>query len=129
MSRFEFLETEEETETEEEVVSEYVHKETYSFPHLKFAGSSSWREQASCAKLPKNMFFFEVVKGRPKAYKALYQRAVSICRDCPVRLSCYEFAVKNCEAAGIWAGTTAKQRKALYKKYLVTGTLESPPAI
>lgn len=40
--------------------------------------------------------------------------AVAICRDCPVATACLEYALSHPEGQwGIWAGTTARQRRAI----------------
>jgi hypothetical protein len=38
------------------------------------------------------------------------RQAVSLCRGCPVRLLCLDYALSNNEIYGVWGGTSAKQR-------------------
>jgi hypothetical protein len=41
---------------------------------------------------------------------AAYQRAKTVCRDCPVREACLAHALKNDEREGVWGGTTPVER-------------------
>ncbi|MCG5212582.1 WhiB family transcriptional regulator [Streptosporangium sp. KLBMP 9127] len=46
-------------------------------------------------------------------------RAVrAICGECPVRGPCLRFALETGQAAGIWAGTTEQERRAMREKVL-----------
>lgn len=94
-----------------------------SLPGLKFSGNQDWREYAACAKLPKNLFFYE---GRgAKGNKELLD-SVNVCLKCPVRRQCLEFAVKNNEPYGQWAGTFPDERAKMHKEYLATGIVGTP---
>jgi WhiB family redox-sensing transcriptional regulator len=42
-------------------------------------------------------------------------RAKAICKDCPVKLECLQHALDNDEA-GIWGGTTEKERRSLLRR-------------
>lgn len=94
-----------------------------SLPGLKFSGDQSWREHAACAKLPKDLFFYE---GRGQKQKQELLDSVSVCLSCPVRRQCLEFAVKNNEPYGQWAGTFPAERAKMYKEYLATGIVGTP---
>lgn len=39
----------------------------------------------------------------------------SVCRKCPVRVECLEYALVNNEPYGVWGGLTTKERKRLIK--------------
>jgi WhiB family redox-sensing transcriptional regulator len=97
-----------------------------SLPSLKFIGSIDWREQASCSDLPKAVFFeynsVSIPFSKRKHFKGI---AVRTCAKCPVRSDCYEFAVKNDEQFGIWAGLTPDERKPIAKAFKKTGILET----
>lgn len=101
-----------------------------SLPQLRFVQSTDWREDARCASLPKDVFFSysDSNKGGPRNQREIrVRKARAVCRLCPVIDKCYEFAVKNNEPHGIWAGTLPEQRKYLYKRFRKTGILESLP--
>jgi WhiB family redox-sensing transcriptional regulator len=38
-----------------------------------------------------------------------------ICRDCPVRAICLDWALANGQEAGIWGGLTEDQRRRLHR--------------
>jgi len=122
--------------------------EQISLPSLKHALSVSWREFSACAKIPKDVFFeYRVnshkdrVLSTPTSNLKVVDDSVDVrqtrahnghlalktCGTCPVRSDCYEFAVKNNERFGIWAGTTPETRDRLYKEFCATGTLVSLP--
>ena len=98
----------------------------FSLPVLRHVMSLSWRANAECATLPKDIFFdYKVGLKKDKAYRL--NLAMSTCSMCPVRTDCYEFAVLNNEPHGIWAGTLPEQRRKLYNDYIKTGNLEPLP--
>lgn len=39
------------------------------------------------------------------------RRAKFICRGCPVRITCREYALENYEQIGVWGGMTVRERK------------------
>jgi WhiB family redox-sensing transcriptional regulator len=45
--------------------------------------------------------------------RAAAERAKAICRSCPVRPACLEWALGANERTGIWGGTTPNERRAL----------------
>jgi WhiB family transcriptional regulator, redox-sensing transcriptional regulator len=45
--------------------------------------------------------------------RATAERAKAICRICPVRSACLEWALASNERTGIWGGTTPNERRAL----------------
>ncbi len=93
-----------------------------SFPSLKHVMSLAWREHAACAKLAKSVFFdYNDIHLKAVERREQKKLAMDTCAGCPVRSECYEFAVKNYEPYGIWAGTIPDERKALYKEYVKTG--------
>lgn len=101
-----------------------------SLPRLRHVMGTDWRDFARCSKLPKNIFFDYAAVGIGKRkMMANIKMARAVCRHCPVREKCYEFAVKNNETHGIWAGTLPTERKPLYKTYVKTGILEKMPVL
>jgi WhiB family redox-sensing transcriptional regulator len=56
--------------------------------------------------------------------RATAERAKAICRICPVRSACLEWAMAANERTGIWGGTTPNERRALRRtdaKALISG--------
>ena len=43
--------------------------------------------------------------------------AKKVCRDCPVRRPCLDYAMNNNERHGIWGGLTRRERRLLRRKY------------
>jgi len=61
-----------------------------------------WRDRAACAGTDGEMFFAEDGEG--------IDRAVDVCRACPVKRDCLTYALDNHIRAGIWGGITERQR-------------------
>ena len=74
---------------------------------------TSWRSSASCTGENAVYFFapshFE--RKPEKDYREGHARA--LCRDCPVRVTCLEYALAVGETHGIWGGLNELERKAL----------------
>ncbi len=68
----------------------------------------SWMEDALCAQTDPDLFYPE--KGGSTA------PATSICRSCPVRAECLEYAVSHDIRHGIWGGTSDNDRKRLARE-------------
>ena len=66
---------------------------------------SKWMAKAACTGMDFNTFFPE--KGRSDAAKM----AKEICRSCPVRVRCLEYANNNGIMYGIWGGVSVTERK------------------
>jgi len=68
-------------------------------------GIPEWQDHALCAQSDPDAWFPE--KGgsveQPKA----------ICRRCPVRVECLEFAIEHNERFGVWGGLSERQRRPL----------------
>lgn len=70
----------------------------------------TWMVDAACANTDPDLWFPQH-GDLPTA-----ERAKSICRDCPVRAQCLEFALRTGQTAGIYAGYSAKSLQALRRK-------------
>lgn len=66
-----------------------------------------WQGQARCLEVDPEIFFPER-GGSSKAARA-------VCNDCPVRIECLRYALKNREQFGIWGGTSERERRKLRK--------------
>jgi len=68
----------------------------------------NWRARAACWNADPELFFPEGVAG-PALESAA--RAKRICRGCPVRARCLDWALGHA-AFGIWGGRTQEERRA-----------------
>jgi WhiB family redox-sensing transcriptional regulator len=62
-----------------------------------------WQDRAACADLPVDWFYPD--KGRRA------DRAKAVCRRCPVRVECGDYAIATNEVDGIWGGMSRRQRE------------------
>jgi WhiB family redox-sensing transcriptional regulator len=71
-----------------------------------------WRLRAACSQTTAHLFFpaagYEHAKQRRRRERA----ALAICRRCPVRQACLEFAIEIRDRDAILGGTTPDQRRA-----------------
>ena len=70
-----------------------------------FPETPAWMSDASCAEIGGEPFFEEV--------GASSRQAIAICRACPVREQCLQYALDNQEAWGLWGGLLPHQRRRL----------------
>lgn len=66
-------------------------------------GDTEWRRRAACRGSDPGLFFPS--DDEPK------DDAKALCRRCPVRQACLDFALANREDHGIWGGTGARERE------------------
>lgn len=69
-----------------------------------------WREQAACVDSDPELWF-PLSEGRVFEKETL--AAKRICAQCPVKLQCLDEAMPVTWLAGIWGGTTERERRAL----------------
>lgn len=68
----------------------------------------TWMSKAACVGQPVTWWFPE----NAAAYEeADAQKALRICRGCPVRHKCLQWALKHTDQHGIYAGLTPQQRR------------------
>lgn len=70
-------------------------------------GDTSWMQHAACIDIFPEVFF-------PKSenHSTEVGMAKTVCRTCPVRDQCLQFAIDNL-VIGIWGGTTTEERQQL----------------
>ncbi|NUR57191.1 MAG: WhiB family transcriptional regulator [Catenulispora sp.] len=68
-----------------------------------------WQTRAACRGMAASVFFSPHYE-RGDSRRRREQRATSICRGCPVREQCAEFALRTGQAFGIWGGLTETDR-------------------
>jgi len=73
-----------------------------SFSYLAFNNIrfEEWREQAACNSWHIDPEMFFPLTGHGKAF----DRAVRVCRRCPVQSECLEHATTNRYTDGVWGG-------------------------
>jgi WhiB family redox-sensing transcriptional regulator len=71
----------------------------------------SWMESAACIDMPLDMF----VPGPGRLGAADTRKAVAICRQCPVRQACLDYALEHPDMAGVWGGTSHRERNRIHK--------------
>lgn len=62
-----------------------------------------WQDDANCLGVGLNLFFPE--RGVSTS------EAKEVCRDCPVRNVCLEYAIVNSEKFGVWGGLSERERR------------------
>ena len=74
----------------------------------------NWREESACRDLDANLFFPAGETG-PAALQIA--QAKTICRACPVREACLDFALVTHQDYGIWGGTTEDERRQIRRQW------------
>jgi WhiB family redox-sensing transcriptional regulator len=76
-----------------------------------------WHMLAACCRTDKSVFFgSSSPEERPAYTLSSIRKARAICASCPVFNECLAHAIKQREDYGLWAGTTMRQRKELFRK-------------
>ncbi|WP_327312297.1 WhiB family transcriptional regulator [Streptomyces sp. NBC_01235] len=72
-----------------------------------------WRQHAACRREDPDLFFPIGTSG-----PALLQteQAKAVCRRCPVREPCLEWAMETDQTLGVWGGTDEAERRALRRR-------------
>jgi WhiB family redox-sensing transcriptional regulator len=68
----------------------------------------SWRQHAACRGLEPEVFY-------PVSEEQI-DEAKSVCRECPVREPCLEYALVNRERDGVWGGATERERRRMIRQ-------------
>jgi WhiB family redox-sensing transcriptional regulator len=77
------------------------------------SGIDDWMKSAACRD--QNTADFFILRGDPQQ-RVKRVRAYAICRDCPVKRDCLDYAVVNHEL-GIWGGTTDRERRIIRRNW------------
>ena len=73
----------------------------------------TWQARALCRGPQAEMFFPQTHAERKEEKLQREDRAKEICRTCPVRPDCLEYAIRIREPHGIWGGLNEVERKQL----------------
>jgi WhiB family transcriptional regulator, redox-sensing transcriptional regulator len=72
--------------------------------------NSDWRDSAACRGTDTDLFFPDWAVGTAKQG---IEQAKRLCRDCPVRAQCLDWALDRGVAFGIWGGFTEDERRTI----------------
>lgn len=70
-----------------------------------------WMLKAACVDTPLEVFF----PGPGRLGAADTKKAVAICSTCPVRQACLDYALTIPDMAGVWGGTSHRERMRMHK--------------
>lgn len=76
----------------------------------------AWQDDALCAEVGGDVWF-------PEEHESPRQ-AKEVCRRCPVRVECLEYALDNDLRFGVWGGTSERERQKI-RKQRATGQQEA----
>ncbi|WP_205315465.1 WhiB family transcriptional regulator [Nonomuraea lactucae] len=82
-----------------------------------------WSRRAACQAMDPELFFPISLEGPGREQ---VQRAKAVCRGCPVRRPCLDYAMDTRQTDGVWGGTDPSQRRAI--TLAATRPPESVPA-
>jgi WhiB family redox-sensing transcriptional regulator len=71
---------------------------------------AAWRSAAACRRADPELFF---PVGSARLAADHLAAAKAVCRTCPVRVPCLEFAMATNQDAGVWGGTSEEERRVL----------------
>jgi len=72
--------------------------------------STNWRKDAACAGIDSEVFFSSIED------ESASERAKEICATCPVQEACLQYALSTNQAAGVWGGLDANERRRLRRR-------------
>lgn len=72
-----------------------------------------WQVRASCRGPQATVFFPPATFERKEDKRQREARAKDICRTCPVKRPCLDYAISIKEPHGIWGGLNESERRAL----------------
>jgi WhiB family redox-sensing transcriptional regulator len=73
----------------------------------------NWREHAACRHEDPELFFPVGTSG-PAAMQT--EQAKAVCRTCPVREQCLQWALETGQSIGVWGGTSETERRTLKRR-------------
>lgn len=88
------------------------------------SGSGDWRDAALCRHEDPELFF--PVGTGPEAQEQT-REAQAVCRRCPVREPCLEWALESGQTSGIWGGCSERDLGLLRRRTLRQRRVQSSP--
>jgi WhiB family transcriptional regulator, redox-sensing transcriptional regulator len=77
-------------------------------------GDDDWRQRARCKDVGPELFF------AGKDERSDTEEAKAVCRNCPVREACLEYALQNNIEEGVWGGLGERSRRRLRRQRRLT---------
>jgi WhiB family transcriptional regulator, redox-sensing transcriptional regulator len=71
-----------------------------------------WRDDAACQDIDPELFFPDY---DARSARTQVKTAKLICRGCPVKVTCLNWALASGQEAGIWGGLTEGERRGLLR--------------
>lgn len=71
---------------------------------------ADWRYAAACRRIDLELFFTTSTEAMSRDQ---VETATRVCRRCPVRMACLQWALDNQRDTGIWGGLTERERQLL----------------
>ncbi|MET9646186.1 WhiB family transcriptional regulator [Streptomyces syringium] len=72
-----------------------------------------WRHNAVCREEDPDLFF---PVGNTSAAVLQAEEAKAVCRRCPVREQCLQWALESGQDAGVWGGLSEDERRSLKRR-------------
>jgi len=85
----------------------------------------NWLEDARCLEHDPELFF---PVGRASPAREQVEVARAVCRSCPVRTHCLEWALDTAQDHGVWGGLSEEERRIIRRARRRETTLESAKA-
>ena len=67
----------------------------------------TWRAKGACQGLNPDIFYPDSEEN--------CEQALSICKNCEVRIACLNYALESREKQGVWGGASARERRKLLR--------------
>lgn len=83
----------------------------------------AWQEHAACRQVDPELFYPLSIEDSGQQPQESAAPARAVCRRCPVRTQCLDWALERREQWGIWGGTTWSERRAMLAR---TGDKPAP---
>ncbi|MDA2979178.1 MAG: WhiB family transcriptional regulator [Actinomycetota bacterium] len=71
---------------------------------------TDWRKDAACSGVASDVFFPAVED------ETASTKAKAICEACPVQEACLQYSLSTNQAAGVWGGLDASERRRLRRR-------------
>lgn len=85
-------------------------------PRTLKSTDTDWQVGAACTGMDPNIFFVGGPIRSDSVLTADRSRAKAVCKQCPVRIDCLEYALANNIGHGTWGGLNEDERASLRRK-------------